>query len=96
MRNEAGEVTGESPGERHFCRHCGTALWVWDPRWPELLHPFASAVDTPLPQAPERTHLMLAAKPDWVPLEAGPKDKRFQEYPEESLADWHSRLGLAV
>src|SRR5210317_117635 len=28
---------------RHFCRLCGSALWVSDPAWPELVHPFASA-----------------------------------------------------
>ena len=85
---------GESPAERHFCRRCGSALWVWDPRWPELVHPFASAIDTPLPAAPERTHLMLESKPDWVPLAPGPRDKTFDAYPEESIADWHRRLGL--
>ena len=25
-----------SPAERRFCGTCGTPLWVWDPRWPEL------------------------------------------------------------
>jgi len=47
--------TGEletSPGRRQFCGQCGSALWVWDPRWPELVHPFASAIDTELPSAP--------------------------------------------
>ncbi len=46
--------TGEelnSPGERHFCRLCGSALWAWDPRWPDLVHPHASAIDTPCPAA---------------------------------------------
>jgi len=33
----------QSPMERYFCKHCGSALWAWDPRWPELVHPFASA-----------------------------------------------------
>jgi len=28
-----------SPARRNFCRHCGSALWVYDPRWPELVHP---------------------------------------------------------
>ena len=41
-----------SPGKRHFCKLCGSALWLWDPRWPELVHPFASAVDTDLPAPP--------------------------------------------
>ncbi len=49
----------ESPAERRFCARCGSALWVWDPRWPELVHPFASAVDTPLPEPPESEHMML-------------------------------------
>ncbi len=83
-----------SPAERRFCGHCGSALWVWDPRWPDLLHPFASAIDTPLPGAPERTHLMLASKASWVPVEALPRDKQFPEYPQESIAEWHERLGL--
>ena len=83
-----------SPAERSFCRHCATALWVWDPRWPELVHPFASAIDTELPAAPEHTHLMLASKPAWVPVHQGPDDRSFDEYPQESLAEWHQRLGL--
>lgn len=85
---------GESPAERSFCSKCGSALWLWDPRWPELVHPQAGAIDTPLPAAPERTHLMLSSKPDWVPLHAGPKDQCFEDYPEESIEAWHKRLGL--
>lgn len=84
----------ESPARRHFCRHCGSALWVWDPRWPELAHPFASAIDTELPIPPERTHLMLDSKAAWVVAAAGPHDRQYPEYPEESIADWHQRLGL--
>ncbi|UUX48221.1 GFA family protein [Nisaea acidiphila] len=84
----------ESPAERSFCSRCGSALWLWDPRWPELVHPQAGAIDTPLPAAPERTHLMLGSKPDWVPLHEGPKDQCFDGYPEESIEAWHKRLGL--
>ncbi|WP_148863701.1 GFA family protein [Marinobacter fonticola] len=84
----------ESPAARHFCKNCGSALWLWDPRWPELVHPMASAIDTPLPQPPERTHLMIGSKPDWVKVDAGENDKVFEGYPDESLADWHQRLGL--
>lgn len=25
----------ESPAERHFCKTCGSALWLYDARWPE-------------------------------------------------------------
>ncbi|MEQ8331705.1 GFA family protein [Nisaea sp.] len=85
---------GESPAERSFCKSCGSALWLWDPRWPGLVHPQAGAIDTPLPAAPELTHLMLDSKPDWVPLEKGKKDQCFDAYPEESIEAWHKRLGL--
>lgn len=87
-------ASGESPAERSFCKTCGSALWLWDPRWPELVHPQAGAIDTPLPTAPELTHLMLESKPDWVPLEKGAKDQCFDAYPEESIEAWHKRLGL--
>lgn len=83
-----------SPGERHFCGACGSALWVYDPRWPDLVHPFASAIDTPLPVPPERTHLMVGSRANWVGVQAEAQDKVFEEYPEESLAQWHRRLGL--
>ena len=59
---DAVEADRVSPSERSFCKRCGTCLWVWDPRWPELLHPFASVIDSELPVAPEHTHLMLASK----------------------------------
>lgn len=84
-----------STAERSFCKNCGSALWLWDPRWPELLHPFASAVDTALPIAPEHTHLMLAYKEPWVKADIGEGDKCFDEYPDESIAEWHDRLGLS-
>lgn len=85
---------GESPAERRFCKCCGSALWVWDPRWPELVHPFASAIDTELPTPPERTHLMLGSKAGWVPVRTDDDDKCFVEYPDESIADWHKRHGF--
>jgi hypothetical protein len=91
--DESGSET-LSEGHRSFCSRCGSALWVWDSRWPELLHPFASAIDTPLPVPPERTHLMLGSKANWVQPCTGNNDKCFDEYPDESLAQWHERLGL--
>jgi hypothetical protein len=84
----------ESPAERRFCSKCGSALWVWDPRWPELVHPFASAIDTPLPEAPEVVHIMLGSKPDWVRLDGPDNEERDELYPAESLEDWHRRHGL--
>ena len=83
-----------SPCQRHFCKLCGSALWVSDPRWPELIHPFASAVDSELPIPAERTHLMLSSKATWVQADVRDGDKQFDEYPEESIADWHQRLNV--
>ena len=84
----------EAPGARAFCSHCGSALWNYDPRWPEFVHPFASAIDSPLPNAPEISHMMLNYKPDWVQLDAASDDKCYDEYPDESLSEWHERHGL--
>lgn len=90
---KSGEMR-QSAAQRHFCSVCGSALWVWDPRWPALVHPFASAIDNELPVPPERTHLMVASKASWVELREGERDKVFDGYPDESIADWHRRLGL--
>ncbi|WP_312147271.1 GFA family protein [Stutzerimonas kunmingensis] len=90
---ETGEVK-ISDGHRHFCRHCASALWLWDPSWPELVHPFASAIDTDLPIPPEHTHLMLDSKASWVEPQVQGHDRCFAEYPDESLAQWHQRLEL--
>lgn len=83
-----------STAERHFCSQCGTALWLFSPEWPELIHPFASAIDTPLPVPPEHTHLMLGSKAPWVEVSVRKGDLQFDEYPQESIAQWHERLGL--
>jgi hypothetical protein len=95
IREDDGEPW-ESPAGRHFCGRCGSHLWLWDPRWPELVHPLASAIDTTLPAPPERTHLMLGSKTSWVEPAIGPNDRQFAEYPDESIADWHARLGLTA
>ena len=85
-----------STGERSFCSTCATALWLFSPEWPELVHPFASAIDSELPVPPSRVHLMLKFKPSWVELNRGPDDATFDLYPEQSLEDWHRSRGLWV
>ncbi len=95
IRTFHARVDGDiSSAERNFCGQCGSALWLYDDRWPELVHPFASAIDTPLPKPPQRTHMMLGSKAPWVEVKADPGDQCFDEYPEESLAEWHKRHGL--
>lgn len=91
------EENGErrtSSGQRHFCTHCGSALWLYDPTWPDLVHPHASAIDTPLPEAPERVHILLDSKANWVPVPGGRHDVHCGHYPDESLEAWHRRHGL--
>ena len=87
-------VPHQSPGKRHFCGLCGSPLWMWDPRWPVLVHPLASAIDTPLPIPPERTHLLLSSKAPWVEVRADPQDRLHPHFPDESIAEWHERLAL--
>lgn len=82
-----------SPGERHFCQRCGSPLWVWDPRWPGLVHPHAGAIDTPLPEPPTVTHMMLGSRASWVAVQHRRGDSRFETYPSLSLAQWHDKHG---
>lgn len=88
-------IDGEqSLAERRFCSRCGSALWVWDPRWPDLIHPFASAIDTPLPSVPEVVHTLLASRANWVRVDQVKGDDCHNLYPPESLEEWHRRHRL--
>jgi hypothetical protein len=96
-KRDTKDPSGASLGEnlRHFCKHCGSYLWAWAPKYAQWIYPFASAIDTPLPTPPERTHIMLEAKPDWVYV---PKDSsqhhHFEQYPKEGIEQWHQEHGL--
>ena len=94
VQEQGDSAPHQSPGMRHFCGLCGSPLWMWDPRWPELVHPLASAIDTALPVPPERTHNSLDSKASWVEVHADPQDGLFQGFSDESIADWHERLGV--
>jgi hypothetical protein len=63
-------------------------------QWPELVHPFASAIDTELPKAPSSMHLVLRDKANWVEPQIGPNDDCFDGYPEFSIENWHKKQGL--
>jgi hypothetical protein len=88
------EKVETSPAERNFCGLCGSFLWLYDPRWPDLVHPFASAVDTPLPKPPERVRLMLNYAASWCEIPENGNERHFPEFPEESLEEWHRRHNL--
>lgn len=70
-------------------------LWLWDRSWPELIHPFASAIDTELPVPDEMVCIMESSKPAWARWPEGNKSVH-EVYGEESLEEWHKRHGLFV
>lgn len=39
IKREGERRAHTSSAERHFCRLCGSALWLFSPEWPELIHP---------------------------------------------------------
>lgn len=88
---ETGSDAREGSGRR-FCGRCGSPLWNYDVRWPELVHPHAGSVDNDLPEPPERVHIMMGSAANWVEPDIGAADKVFDAYPDESLADWHRRI----
>lgn len=94
VMREPGQRPKRSKGQRHFCVKCGSALWMWDPRWPDLVHPHASAIDTPLPKPPEVVEAGLDYVAPWVDVPRGKGHKHVGTWPEESLHDWHARHGL--
>jgi hypothetical protein len=94
LLREPGQRTRRSKAERRFCLRCGSALWVWDPRWPELVHPHASAIDTPLPKPPEVVEAALDFVAPWVDVPKGRGHVACGTWPDESLEDWHRRHGL--
>ncbi|MDQ3265233.1 MAG: GFA family protein [Myxococcota bacterium] len=96
IRDPGDRRARRSTGQRHFCGKCGSALWLYDPTWPQLVHPFASAIDSPLPCPPQRTHLMLEFAPAWLTVFAEEQDLLFEGYPKESIAAWHQRNGVEL
>ena len=86
-------VAFTSSAERSFCSRCASALWLWDSRWPDLIHPFASVIDTDLPVPETQTHIMLTFKPAWLVPRTGPNDVCFDDYPAETIEGWHKARG---
>jgi hypothetical protein len=54
-----------------------------------LIHPFASAIDTPLPKPPQRVSIMVEFAANWCEIPQGKKDIRFKKYPNFSIEEWH-------
>ena len=88
-------IDGEiSPVQRRFCNKCGSALWVYHDKWPELVHPFASAINSDLPKPDEVVHIMIDFKANWVDVPDGANHRKFDRYPDRSIEVWHEKQGL--
>ena len=70
-------------------------LWLWDKTWPELIHPFASAIDTDLLAPEEMVCVKADSKPDWVRWPEGKKSIH-EHYGEASIESWHKQQGLFI
>ncbi|KAJ9205965.1 hypothetical protein DTO164E3_1218 [Paecilomyces variotii] len=81
--------------ERNFCSNCSTMLWLWDRHWPELIHPFSSAIDTELPAPDEMVCVMAGSKPNYVRWPEGKKSVH-ELYGEDSIEGWHKKHGLYI
>ncbi|KAK0187262.1 Mss4-like protein [Armillaria mellea] len=74
--------------ERSFCSKCATMLWLYDETWPKLIHPFASAIDTPLEVPKKMVCIKMNSKPDYVRLPEGDKEI-YDDHGPLSLEEWH-------
>ena len=70
-------------------------LWLWDKHWPELIHPFASVIDTELPVPEEMVCVKNDSKPAWVRWPEGKKSVH-DAFNEASIEEWHREHGLWV
>ncbi len=89
---ESYEADGLGFSRRHFCSRCGSALWVHNPTWPDLIHPFASAIDSDLPRTPEPYAIMTEHAAPWAEIPEGAT--QFDRYPDGGIEDWHKARGL--
>ncbi|KAF8311401.1 hypothetical protein DL93DRAFT_1484603 [Clavulina sp. PMI_390] len=96
--DENGKPDGRHNSQRSFCGNCSTMLWLFDDQWPELIHPFASAIDTKLvdpsklPTPQPFVVVRLDSKPEYVRLPEGEKEL-YQVYGPLSLEEWHKAAG---
>ncbi|KAI9265987.1 Mss4-like protein [Sporodiniella umbellata] len=76
---------------RYFCGDCGSYLYAYDKAYKEFVYPFASAIDTDLPELDSEQiyRIMLDFKANW---EEPPKSNHmFGEYPDCSIEEWHRK-----
>jgi hypothetical protein len=88
------EFAGPDATRSRFCARCGSMLWLTIDAAPDFVYPFASAVDTPLPEPPERVHVFTLEAPDWARPPTTPTDLTVERNTRESIEEWHRRHGL--
>jgi len=77
--------------ERNFCSKCSAMLWLYDETWPEYIHPFASAIDSPELKVPDTlVCIKVGSKPAYVRLPEGNK-KTYKNHGPYSLEEWHKK-----
>ncbi|CAG8461597.1 2453_t:CDS:2 [Rhizophagus irregularis] len=77
--------------KRYFCGECGCMLWCYDLEWSEWCYPFASAIDTPLPEPKRPNCIMLNYKANWAHVPSSEEADLFDEYPNNSIESWHKK-----
>ncbi|MBT5570759.1 MAG: GFA family protein [Alphaproteobacteria bacterium] len=82
--------------EMNFCRTCGSQLFIYSRSegWSDWVYPWASAIDTDLPNPPDWYHINLGAKASWVDAPVGSEHAHFIENTPESIEKWHKDRGL--
>ena len=77
-----------------FCSRCGSVLYLTLDAAPDFVYPFASAIDTELPEPPERVHVFTADAPAWARPAPSTSDLAVERNTPESIESWHRRHGL--
>lgn len=71
---------------RGFCGECGSQLYAWSDRFPQVRSVRAATLDDPSPVAP-RAHLYVSRALPWVDLDDGlPRFETMPDAPAASLA----------
>lgn len=98
LRVEGGEHLTEFAAadttRTRFCSRCGSAMYLTIDAAPDFVYPFASAIDTPLPEPPERVHVFTSEAPAWARPPSGRDDLTVERNTNESIEGWHRRKGL--
>ena len=77
-----------------FCSRCGSVLYLTLDAAPDFVYPFASAVDTELPEPPGRLHVFTADAPAWARPAPSTSDLVVERNTPESIESWHRRHRL--